>query len=147
MGQNELQTGLSPRGKVTVAEQRSTRFGKSALDLYIRPTLLWIDVGFAISCAAFVALFRLALLTVLPSYRWLVYVMQFFIIMAVLYGVSDVAEDLWLARLFLRRGEVAKYEAIIACALTDTKIVTISLSLLGLGLFVFLGRIFASSTS
>jgi hypothetical protein len=75
---------------------------------------------------------------------WLVCVIQFFILMAILYGVSDVAEDLWLARLFLRRGNVAKYEGVIACALTDTKIVTISLSVIGVALFELLGKVYGS---
>jgi hypothetical protein len=64
--------------------------------------------------------------------------------MSVLYGVFDVAEDLWLARLFIRRSNVAQYEGVIACALTDLKIVTICQSVLGAALFKFLGTISAN---
>jgi hypothetical protein len=37
---------------IGIAEPRATDLGKNVLDLYVRPTLLWIDVGFAILCAA-----------------------------------------------------------------------------------------------
>jgi hypothetical protein len=40
---------------IAVAAQQNTSFGRSALDVYMRPTLLWIDVGFAVFYAAFVA--------------------------------------------------------------------------------------------
>src|SRR5882757_2248563 len=40
---------------ISVAPAKRTSLGKSVLGLYIPPTLLWIDVGFAIFCAAFAA--------------------------------------------------------------------------------------------
>lgn len=129
---------------ISVAEQRPSILRKSVLDLYIRPTLLWIDIRFAIFCAAFVALFWLGLLSALPIFRCLECALQFSILMAVLYGFSDVAEDLWLARLFLRRTNVTKFEGAIACALTDMKFITICLSVLGGLLFIVLGKIFAN---
>jgi hypothetical protein len=113
---------------VSVAAAQPASSRKSALELYIHPTLLWIDVGFAVFCAGFAALFWLGLLKVLPDYPLIKYLMAFFISMSLLYGVADVAEDLWLAKVFTKGGEVTKAESWIACALTETKLVTLSLS-------------------
>jgi hypothetical protein len=52
---------------ISVAAAKRTSLGKSVLELYIRPTLFWIDVGFAIFCAAFAALFWMAVLAVAPA--------------------------------------------------------------------------------
>jgi len=123
---------------ILVADAQPTSFGKSALQLYIRPTLLWIDIGFAVFCAAFATFFWLGLLNVLPESLWVRRLMLFFITMSLLYGVADVAEDLWLVRLFTRGGEVSKSEGYIACALTETKLATISLSVAGGLLFEIL---------
>src|SRR2546422_2395967 len=42
---------------ISTAKKQATPLGVNALALYVRPTLLWIDVGFAIFCASFAALF------------------------------------------------------------------------------------------
>jgi len=123
---------------VSAAAAQPTAFGKSVLEFYIRPTLLWIDIGFAVFCAGFAALFWLGLLCALPDYPLVRYLMTFFITMSLLYGVADVAEDLWLAKLFSRGGEVTRTEGQIACVLTETKLVTISLSVAGGLLFEIL---------
>jgi hypothetical protein len=113
---------------VSAAAAQPASPGKNALELYIHPTLLWIDVGFAVFCAGFAALFWLGLLKVLTDYPLIKHPMAFFISMSLLYGGADVAEDLWLARLFTKGGKVTKAEGWIACALTETKLVTLTLS-------------------
>jgi hypothetical protein len=130
-------------GFIAMARGRRTSFGQGALDLYIRPTLLWIDIRFAVFCAAFAALFWLALLELLPSYHALDVALKFFIGMAILYGLTDVGEDLWLVRLFSKESEVTKFEGAIACGLTQTKLVTIILSVAGGLLFLALNKLFA----
>jgi hypothetical protein len=52
---------------------------------------------------------------------------------------------LWLVRLFSKGAEVTKPEGAVACVLTQTKLLTISLSLIGGLLFLVLGRIFAKA--
>jgi hypothetical protein len=63
--------------------------------------------------------------------------------MSMIYGVADVSEDLWLARFFSRSREVTKMEGEIACSLTETKLETISLSLVGGLLILVLDRTFS----
>lgn len=63
--------------------------------------------------------------------------------MSVVYGVADVAEDFWLVRLFLRGAKTTKPEGALACLLTQTKLLAISLTLVGGLLFLALGKIFA----
>jgi hypothetical protein len=121
---------------ITAAAVQPTSFARTALELYVRPTLLWIDIGFAVFCAGFAAFFWLGLQGVVPDYPLIRYLMTFFITMSLLYGVADVAEDLWLVRLFSKGGDVSRNEGRIAFALTDTKRVTIALS--GVGGLLFL---------
>jgi hypothetical protein len=100
---------------ISIAENQGTTLGKSALELYIRPTLLWIDIWFAISYAIFLAFFWLGVLTLLEEHSVLAFVSKFCLAMAVAYGIADVAEDLLLVRLFSRGTEVAKSEGALAC--------------------------------
>jgi hypothetical protein len=130
---------------ISIAKKQGTTSGKSALELYIRPTLLWIDIWFAVSYALFLAFFWLGFLTLLAEYPVLASVAKFCAIMAIAYGIADVAEDLWLVRLFSRGTEVTKPEGALACVLTETKLLTISLTGVGGLLFLALGKIFAKA--
>ena len=56
-------------GFISTAAREPTAFGESALDLYIRPTLLWTDVGFAIFCAGFSGLFWWGLANLIAARR------------------------------------------------------------------------------
>jgi hypothetical protein len=67
--------------------------------------------------------------------------------MSVGYGVSDVAEDLWLAKLLSKQGSVTSAEGFFASLLTQVKMVTISLSIVGGILFTVCGKIFAKARS
>lgn len=129
---------------ISAAARRPTAFGKSVLDLYIRPTLLWIDVGFAIFCASFFALLWWGLMRLFPDHHLLGLVLRFFLVMSVVYGVADVSEDLWLARLFSRGRKVTALEGAIACLLTQTKLLSFVLSIIGAPLFWLLGKLFVA---
>jgi hypothetical protein len=130
---------------ISIADVQRTTLGKSALELYIRPTLLWIDIGFAVFYAAFLAFFWFGVSTLLAGHPVLEPVSKFFLTMSVVYGIADVAEDFWLVRLFLRGAKITKPEGALACLLTQTKLLAISLTLVGGLLFLALGKIFAKS--
>jgi hypothetical protein len=132
---------------ISAAKDSSTPLGKSALDLYVRPVLLWIDVGFAIFYAGFIVCFWLALLNSLAGHGLLERAFQFLLTMGAAYGVADVVEDLWLVRLFSKRSPVSRFEGLLACALTLTKLVTIALSLIGGVVFWILNRAFPKPNS
>jgi hypothetical protein len=125
---------------VSLAAKGNTNFGKSALALYIRPTLLWIDVCFAIFYASFAVLFWLGVLMRLLHCPLIESLSVFCLVMAGLYGIADVAEDLWLVKLFSQTGRVSGAQGAIACKLTRTKIVTISLRPLAVCFFCFCRR-------
>lgn len=112
--------------------------GRTPLDVYIRPVLYWNDIVFAVALAVFSAsLWLWVLLQFEPAgfARWLVII---FTVSAVLYGVTDVAEDWMLARLFTRQS-VSDGEARVASALTQAKIVTNGVSITAAVVFLVLG--------
>ena len=124
------------------AARQPTRLGKTVLQLYIRPTLLWIDVGFAISFSCFIALLWAGVPMLLPTLPYVAPVSQFCIAMALAYGVADVAEDLWLSKLLSQTSTLTNTEAEVACRLTQLKLLTISLSLAGGLIFMLLSSVF-----
>lgn len=97
--------------------------GQTQLDIYVRPVLYWNDIVFAIALAVFSASLWLWILEVAQPAGLLRYLIVFFMVSAVLYGVSDVAEDVLLARLFVQP-KIAVGEAWMACQLTRIKIAT-----------------------
>jgi hypothetical protein len=112
--------------------------GRTPLDLYVRPVLYWNDIVFAVALTVFSAtLWLWVLLQFEPSglARWFVII---FMIGAVMYGVTDVAEDLMLARLFTRQ-TVSDGEARVASALTQIKIVANGVSITAAVVFFALG--------
>jgi hypothetical protein len=116
----------------------TTQAGGSALEIYLRPVLLWLDVGFAVFLSLAAALFWSLLPDVATSMPCIGGISKFCAVMSVAYGVADVAEDLWLARLLGRTSATARLEGIIACTLTRLKFATITLSLVGgLAFWVF----------
>jgi hypothetical protein len=132
---------------ISTARDVSTTLGKSVLNLYVRPVLLWIDVGFAFFYAAFIVFFWLALLNSLAGHDPFERALQFMLTMGVTYGVADVAEDLWLVRLFSKQSPVSKHEGLLACTLTQAKFVTISLSIIGGAMFWVLNTVFPNPNS
>jgi hypothetical protein len=99
-----------------------TPYGKTTLSLYIQPTLLWVDICFGISLACFVALFWCGVQKWLPQSPLIGVVSEFCLAMAVAYGIADVAEDLWLAKLLSQAGPISKGGAAVACKLTQLKL-------------------------
>jgi hypothetical protein len=119
--------------------------GKTTLSLYIKPTLLWLDVWFAISLACFVALFWCGVREWFPQSPLIGVVSEFCLTMAVAYGIADVAEDLWLAKLLSQAGPISNGGAAVACKLTQLKFLTIFLSVVGGLMFVLLSTIFRAA--
>jgi hypothetical protein len=102
-----------------------------------------VDQSDAKIYAAFLVFFWLGALTLLAGYHVLDPVAKFCLTMAIVYGIADVAEDFWLVRLFSRGAKITKPEGALACLLTQTKLLAISLTLVG-GLPA-LGKIFANA--
>jgi hypothetical protein len=127
---------------IRIADGALTPSGKSALSLYVQPVLLWIDIGFAVFCAGFAAFFWFGVLQLSWRHAWLEEVFRFFLTMALLYGLADVAEDLWLVRLFSKKRPVNWLEGVVACFLTQAKLLTIILSVVGGLVFQVLSMIF-----
>lgn len=127
------------RAKATAV---TTETGRSALDVYLRPVLLWLDVGFAVFLSLAAALFWGLLPDVATSVPNIDGISQFCLTMSLGYGIADVAEDLWLARLLGRTSATGPFEGIIACTLTRLKLATITLSLVGVLAFAIFSKIF-----
>jgi hypothetical protein len=109
--------------------------GATALKLYVKPTLLWNDVVFAASLGLFTALFWFWVYSVVTPDPLLSRLAEFFSAMGLLYGLADVAEDLWLAQLLSQSSPVSRSEAMLAQSLTQLKFLTIVLSLMGALIF------------
>jgi hypothetical protein len=145
--------------KVAVAPERLWTYGEEYLDHFVEkaaavtvwesPALevywkfvLRVDIGFAISLAAFIVLFWLALATVPWLPPWLGRLAIFAECMGLLYGFADVAEDLKLIAI-LRDPQriIDPAEAAAANLLTRLKFVTILLSVVGAVFFVVLSAV------
>jgi hypothetical protein len=109
--------------------------GATALELYVKPTLLWNDVVFAASLGLFTALFWFWVYSVVTPDPLLSRLAEFFSTMGLLHGLADVAEDLWLAQLLSQSSPVSRSEAMLAQSLTRLKFLTIVLSLMGALMF------------
>jgi hypothetical protein len=116
---------------VDVAAKSTTSFGDSALQRYLRPTLVWNDVAFAIALSLFTVLALLGIAPFLSYLPWSGYLMLIFAAIGVCYGVADVAEDWKLLTILDKGTPVDPTEAAAANALTRIKLVTISFSVIG----------------
>src|SRR3984957_7182040 len=101
-------------------------WGSPALELYWK-FVLRADVVFAVSLAASIVLFWLAVATVSWAPPWLRGLAIFAAFLGALYGVADVAEDLRLVAI-LRDPRKNRAQAATANFLTRLKFVTILLS-------------------
>ena len=113
-----------------------TAWGSPALELYWK-FVLRADMAFAVSLAASIVLFWLALATVSWAPPWLRGLAIFAAFMGALYGVADVAEDLKLVAI-LRDPRKNRAQAATANFLTRLKFVTILLSVVGVLFFIVL---------
>jgi hypothetical protein len=115
--------------------------GISALHLYVRPTLLWNDVVFAVALSSFTALMWLTVAVSIDGHPFVKTLTLFFAVMGVGYGFADVAEDICLARFLSQSAPLTDRQAMLACRLTQLKLVTIVLSVLGAATFFILSAI------
>ena len=111
-----------------------TAWGSPALELYWK-FVLRADIAFAVSLAASIVLFWLAVATVSWAPPWLRGLAIFAAFMGALYGIADVAEDLNLVAI-LRDPRKNRAQAATANFLTRLKFVTILLSVVGVLFFI-----------
>ena len=135
--------------------------GRTALELYFKQILFW-DIVFAIALALFVALFDFGVATALLPHPYASSILLLLAGMGVLYGAADVAEDLKLASILSgwhrthrseaqgspseeprkpTLGQIDSGEAAAANVLTRIKLVAITLSVIGLVIFLVLWAI------
>jgi hypothetical protein len=128
---------------MTAASKAEIGPGRSALVHYIAPTLLWMDVAFAVAWAVFSAMLILGVAPHLPYQPASTYSAVFRAIMALLYGVADVIEDWKLANLFDRGVPVDPDDAESASFFTKSKLVTITASIVAVIAFYLVRAISA----
>jgi hypothetical protein len=117
---------------------------QTALQKYISPTLLWMDVAFAIALGLFTSLFAVGVAPYLPWQPWSSYLALFCAAMGICYGVVDVIEDIKLATIFENGNPVDPTAAKHANWLTRAKIYTIGLSIVGAITFYLFGLVSAT---
>jgi hypothetical protein len=145
--------------KVAVAPERLWTYGEEYLDHFIEkaeavtvwesPALevywkfvLRADIGFAVSLAAFIVLFWLAVAMVPWVAPWLSRLAIFAECMGLLYGFADVAEDVKLVAILRDPQKIVDpAEAAAANLLTRLKFVTILLSAVGVVFFLVLSAV------
>jgi hypothetical protein len=118
----------------------------SALHLYVKSSLRQRDIEFAVSLMIFTALVDFGVATVLsPQYPYLSRFAVLAACMGLLYGVADVAEDLKLASILKAPSRIDAGETAAANFLTRIKFVTITLSGIGIAVFLALSGLAAIS--
>jgi hypothetical protein len=117
---------------------KPTEGGKSLLERYVRPTLIWNDVVFAVALALFTALVAVGIAPYLRWKPWSGYLMLFFAAMGLLYGIADLAEDWKLKTILDPAAPVNADDANVAKWLTRAKLVSITLSGIGAATFELL---------
>ena len=123
---------------ITATSSKPPEGGKSLLERYVRPTLIWNDVVFAVALALFTALVAVGIAPYLRWKPWSGYLMLFFAAMGLLYGIADVAEDWKLKAILDPAAPVDADDANVAKWLTRAKLVTITLSGIGVATFELL---------
>jgi hypothetical protein len=119
------------------AKDAMTDNGVSALKRYRTPTLLWNDVWFAASFAAFLFFGNLAITRYMPLNETGSRLAIFCAAMGGVYGAADIGEDLTLARIFEFGRPVASAMAFRASLLTHIKFAALFLAFPAVfGLFV-----------
>ncbi len=123
---------------ITATSSKPPEGGKSLLERYVRPTLIWNDVVFAVALALFTALVAVGIAPYLRWKPWSGYLMLFFAAMGLFYGIADVAEDWKLKAILDPAAPVDADDANVAKWLTRAKLVTITLSGIGVATFELL---------
>jgi hypothetical protein len=115
---------------------------ENALRFYLRPTLIWNDIIFAIALGGFVAASWFWILAAFDVTGHLRGGLVALAAMGPLYSISDVAEDLYLERILSRQEPVTPGEASFALSLTRAKFATIVFSIQGGVVFEVLSLVF-----
>jgi hypothetical protein len=119
------------------ASKQMTAFGDTALERYLRPTLLWNDVVFA----TLLGILTCLLLAAVPSFcpgPWVGCAALLAMVMALTYTIVDIAED-WRLTQLLRPGLIPDARAVrFTLYLTRIKMVSLALSVLGGVIFALL---------
>ena len=123
---------------ITATSSKPPEGGNSLLERYVRPTLIWNDVVFAVALALFTALVAVGIAPYLRWKPWSGYLMLFFAAMGLFYGIADVAEDWKLKAILDPAAPVDADDANVAKWLTRAKLVTITLSGIGVATFELL---------
>jgi hypothetical protein len=121
-----------------IASAHKTEFGNTALQRYLRPTLVWNDVVFAVTLAIFTAMLAAGIAPHLPGQPWTGYVMLVMACSGLIYGIADVAEDWKLLTILEKGAPVDPVDATEANTLTRIKLVTIAVSIIGGAMFLLL---------
>ncbi|WP_315745463.1 MULTISPECIES: hypothetical protein [unclassified Bradyrhizobium] len=122
---------------IAKATSCSTDRGRTILDLY-RGKVLSMDLGFAVGLCLFSALVWSLVTPHLPAYPLFTWVGW---TASLLYLCLDVAEDIALIRLLRADRQVGRMETSIASIFTIGKIITITVSLFGLAVFLLLAGV------
>lgn len=132
---------------VKVGQVPAPEFQIPALEFYVRSILRGSDIFFAVALAAVTAFvcYRVAIFPM--SWRSINWIALLAAAMGILYGVADIAEDLKLASILRAPDEsdslskVDRAEAAAANMLTRIKMLTLSLSVVGVGIFLVLSAL------
>jgi hypothetical protein len=95
--------------------------GRPALDVYRRPILIWNDIWFAVGLAGVLTFANLAIVPLMPlhlSGRCLAIICA---VMGILYGASDILEDVQLERIFRSGAKVTVWDAFWASFWSQSK--------------------------
>ena len=121
-----------------IASEHKTELGNTALQRYLRPTLVWNDVAFAVTLAIFTAMAAVGIAPYLPGQPWTGYMMLVLACSGLIYGIADLAEDWKLLAILEKGAPVDPADATEANTLTRIKLVTITLSIIGGAMFLLL---------
>jgi formate-dependent nitrite reductase membrane component NrfD len=123
---------------------------KTALEFYAKDILKGSDIFFAIALAAVTAYVCYKIAVSPMPWPWLNWVALPLGAMGLLYGVADVAEDLKLAAILGHPEKIDRADAAATNMLTRIKIASLSLSIVGLSIFLvitFLEKLYGKSQS
>ena len=117
------------------------------LDLYVRPVLVWNDIIFAASLAAFSTSLWIWIAVQFKPAGLLFCLVALLAASSVLYGIFDISEDVALFKLLGKADQISQTKANAACWLTRLKLITILISVAGALVFEVLQWLPVSSSS
>jgi hypothetical protein len=118
--------------KAAVSRQVERR---GLLEFYVSAILRQSDLAYAVALSAVTALIWFEIAYSPSVWTWLTWLAWPAAAMAIIYGVADVTEDLKLAAILAHPAIIDPAEAVAVNMLTRVKMMTLSLSLVGLVIF------------